>query len=401
MVWHSKPLLIINIVLEVFIMSTINKEIALALSGGGYRATLFALGSLWRLNELGLLAQINRITSVSGGSIVSAFLAMKWKDLNFNHNTHIAENFKAIIADPIQEFCSKSLDVIAVLSGLFLVHKTMGDKVADKYSQRLFGSATLQDIPTAGEGPEFIFYAASLQTGVGVRVSKDSIADYKVGKLPNPRLSLAKVVGASSAFPPFFSPVIIKCNPDDWVETKGAYLYNNVKYRKKLVLTDGGVYDNMGLEAVWNDGFKTVLVCDAGAPWKNKTNPWRNWFSQLLRANSIISAQVGALRKRTLIDNYKELGEKGEHLKYGGTYWGIATKINNYELEDVMVEDNQRTESLKNIRTRLNAFSEEEQGNLINWGYALTDTALRRWYFSDALEAGKWPIPEYALDRYV
>ena len=46
-------------------------EIGLALSGGGYRAMLFNLGSLWRLNELGWLRKIDMITSVSGGSILN------------------------------------------------------------------------------------------------------------------------------------------------------------------------------------------------------------------------------------------------------------------------------------------------------------------------------------------
>lgn len=50
--------------------------IALCLSGGGYRAMLFHLGALWRLNEWGYLPQLNRISSVSGGSITAAVLAM-------------------------------------------------------------------------------------------------------------------------------------------------------------------------------------------------------------------------------------------------------------------------------------------------------------------------------------
>src|SRR5437773_6354039 len=48
---------------------------ALCLSGGGYRATLFHLGALTRLNELGVLGQIDTFCSVSGGSIASALLA--------------------------------------------------------------------------------------------------------------------------------------------------------------------------------------------------------------------------------------------------------------------------------------------------------------------------------------
>src|SRR3990167_4758947 len=55
--------------------------IALCLSGGGYRAMLYHAGALWRLNELGLLSQLKRVSSVSGGSIAAGVLALQWKDL--------------------------------------------------------------------------------------------------------------------------------------------------------------------------------------------------------------------------------------------------------------------------------------------------------------------------------
>lgn len=42
--------------------------IALALSGGGYRAMLFYVGAIVRLNEMRLLKDIRRISSISGGS---------------------------------------------------------------------------------------------------------------------------------------------------------------------------------------------------------------------------------------------------------------------------------------------------------------------------------------------
>jgi NTE family protein len=49
--------------------------VALCLSGGGYRASLFHLGTLRRLNELGILAQVDTVSAVSGGSILAAFVA--------------------------------------------------------------------------------------------------------------------------------------------------------------------------------------------------------------------------------------------------------------------------------------------------------------------------------------
>ena len=48
--------------------------VALCLSGGGYRAMLFHVGALWRLNELGYLPKLDRVSSVSGGSITAATL---------------------------------------------------------------------------------------------------------------------------------------------------------------------------------------------------------------------------------------------------------------------------------------------------------------------------------------
>ena len=367
-----------------------NKKFALALSGGGYRATLFSLGSLWRLNELGLLAQMNRITSVSGSSIVSAYLAKSWDELKLKPGTTIFENFPDLIAEPIMVFCSKNLDLKAGLSGIFSFRKSIGDKIAEAYSKRLFGTSTLRDIPDLDGAPEFIFYATSLQTGASVRISKEKVADYKIGEWPNPGLSLAHIVGASSAFPPVLSPVTIESNPADWIKTKGAYLFDQEEYRKKLVLTDGGVYDNMGLEAVWNDGFENVFVCNASAPLKPKIGPKKNWASQALRVTSIITDQTRALRKRTLIDNYLSK-------VYGGAYWGIRVEINDYKRKDALVKDNKKTLLLQDVRTRLNSFSDEEQGHLINWGYALTDAALKRFYFTDEQEKGSWPIPQYAL----
>ena len=50
--------------------------VALCLSGGGYRAMLFHLGVIWRLRDAGWLERLDRISSVSGGSITAAVLAL-------------------------------------------------------------------------------------------------------------------------------------------------------------------------------------------------------------------------------------------------------------------------------------------------------------------------------------
>src|SRR5919198_6016666 len=83
------------------------KGIALCLSGGGFRAALFHAGALRRLNELGVLSQVDTIASVSGGSIIAAHLATRltpWPPART-----VAANWDARIAQPFREFTSKNM----------------------------------------------------------------------------------------------------------------------------------------------------------------------------------------------------------------------------------------------------------------------------------------------------
>jgi len=365
----------------------LEEGIALCLSGGGFRATLFNLGTLWRLNELRLLPALKAITCVSGGSITAGILAHRWKELVFQNGT--ASNFEMVVARPLQEFCAKRIAVPSALAGILNPFRTIGDEMSECYEQ-LFGKSTLQDLP-GDDAPLFIFYATSLQTGRSVRMTRRYLADYLVGMLPHPDISLARVVAASSAFPPILSPQIIKTNPALWVDTEGAILTDE-KWRRELVLTDGGAYDNMGLEAVW-DRYETVLVSDAGAPFTFDEDPPADWVRQPIRVMDIMTDQARALRKRWLIRDFKS-GRQG-------AYWGINANIASYASPGInpIVFDSDLTQSLAKIRTHLDPFSAEEQGHLINWGYALTDVALRRWVPALAAVPGELPIKEFSLEK--
>ena len=78
-------------------------DIGIAFSGGGYRAGLFHLGSIIRLNETGILSRADRISSVSGGSITSVYLGMKWDSLVFDKQGR-AVNIDAEVIQPLLEF---------------------------------------------------------------------------------------------------------------------------------------------------------------------------------------------------------------------------------------------------------------------------------------------------------
>src|SRR5260370_15047527 len=72
----------------------------LCLSGGGYRAMLFHLGALWRINELGMLQGLDRVSSVSGGSITAAVLGMNRSPLEFNKGG-VAGAFQTLLVKTI------------------------------------------------------------------------------------------------------------------------------------------------------------------------------------------------------------------------------------------------------------------------------------------------------------
>ena len=54
------------------------KRLGLALSGGGFRATLFHLGTVRFLRDAGILQNVSHITSVSGGSVLGAHMVLHW-----------------------------------------------------------------------------------------------------------------------------------------------------------------------------------------------------------------------------------------------------------------------------------------------------------------------------------
>jgi NTE family protein len=361
--------------------------IALALSGGGFRAALFHLGALWRLNELGVLRKLDRLSSVSGGSITAGWLALSWTGLQWAEG--VAANFRARVVDPLRAFCARDIDVPAIGEGALLPWKRASDVVREAYEEHLFGKVTLRDLP---DHPRFVFNATNFASGVSFRFSKPYAGDYRIGLIRTPAFRLSEAVAASSAFPPFLSPVRLEPGADAFERTDGADLYPDRAYRETLLLTDGGVYDNLGLETVWNR-YLTILASDAGAPFGLVPEPGSAWHTQALRAMDIATNQARALRKRALIDDFARNVRKG-------AYWGIGSRVSEYGLPDTLPVPDAATACLASMRTRLNCFSEGEQGRLINGGYALCDAALRRYVLPGAaLPPPQWPCPLYALDQ--
>jgi NTE family protein len=292
------------------------------------------------------------------------------------------------VIDPLKSFCGRSVDVPSIVEGVLLPWKTISEALCDYYDRHLYGKRTLQDLP---ETPTFVFNSTNLTTGVDFRFSKPYAGDYRIGLIERPSFRISVAVAASSAFPPVLSPVTITLDPKAFKKTQGADLYDNEKYRKELFLTDGGAYDNLGLETAWKR-FDTLLVSDAGAPFSYGPDQGTDWLQQSLRVLDITTNQARGLRKRILIDLLTRRERKG-------TYWGIMTGISRYQLTDTLPVPPERTAALARIRTRLNPFTEAEQRSLINWGYAVCDAALRKWVEPAAPPPKGWPYPDFPLDR--
>lgn len=356
--------------------------LAVALSGGGFRATLFHLGTLIRLNELGLLTGAERISSVSGGSILTGMLAAVWPRLKIE-NGRIA-NFHDEIALPIRAFCSRSIDMFAFGFGALLPGVTVADMLARAYDD-MYRGATLQDMP---DKPQFVFNATNLQTGRLVRLQKSRLADYTIGEIPHPSVAIAIAVAASSAFPPILSPVTLKLDPAAWRKRDGAIHHGDPRYTRELSLTDGGAYDNLGLETV--DDFRTVVVSDAGAPFSVEPEAGTAMPKQLMRVLDIATDQARGLRKRML-----HATREGTERKYA--YAGIDGDPAEYTAAQKLSANSSIIASLAKMRTRLDPFSEEEQGRLINWGWHMTDLAVRSHVQTDAPVPDAWLVPEWAL----
>ncbi|CAH2402325.1 patatin-like phospholipase family protein [Mesorhizobium escarrei] len=355
---------------------------ALALSGGGFRATLYHCGALMRLNELGYLTKITRFSSVSGGSITSGMLAAAWPRLKVENG--MVTNLDAEVIAPLRAFCRRSIDTMAVGWGAVLPGKSIGDVLADAYDD-MFKKITLQDLP---DSPQFVFDATNLQTGRLVRLMKKRLADFTIGEIRNPQVRVAVAVAASSAFPPVLSPVDIKVDPKSWVELDGAIHHGDPAYTRTLSLTGGGAYDNLGLESI--DDFSTVIVSDAGAPFGTEETASTLWPQQAMRALDIATDQARALRKRLL---FAQCAAEDRLAVYSG----IDSNPAEYPAAQTLNPDLAFTTKLARMRTRLDPFSDQEQGRLINWGWLMMDVAMRSYVTKQAPPPSSLPLPKYPL----
>lgn len=267
------------------LINGVEKRIAIALSGGGFRAAAFHMGVMRKLHQLKLLEHVDLLSCVSGGSIAGAFLALNW------HSASVLDDLEIYLK-------TESIAVGSVLGGILDPFESRLDKLAKTYDRDLFHCASLASL---AKGPRIYLNSTNLATGnmfffVAGGRGAEEMGEHELGVVAAPKFSLARAVAASSAFPPVFPP--LKLEADEYAPQKP------VDY---VTLTDGGIYDNLGVNPTLRDRNKIdyLLVSDGGKPFSNTQTPTEAGSVVLKAALDIMMEQIRGLEFERLAYRYK------------------------------------------------------------------------------------------------
>ena len=280
-----------------------NSNIGLALSGGGSRAIAFHLGCLRALHDLGILDGVTVLSTVSGGSVIGALYALSGDSFTV-FEKRVRGFLKHGLAWPTVRaalFTSegpKALSCWVLVGALNMAFLTIGwctrhvSRVVGLDIRRGCGGGAGWHSPVRrsasrttifrrgmddelfrgeqmaaldGSKPLLIINAADLRTGSAFYFSAQESGSWRLGKLANTEIAIAHAVTASAAYP-LVLPGLDERLP--FIQRDGS-----IKI-ERVTLTDGGVYDNLGLAPLWPDRdpsvslnvkpVDTIICCRAG-----------------------------------------------------------------------------------------------------------------------------------------
>ena len=320
-------------------VAALDKTIGLALSGGGSRAVAFHLGTLRALEDLGLLDEVDVVSGVSGGSVMTGLLG--YTEAPFADIDRDAVNFlrSGLVRSALTKLSSPAravpllwnlfavvLPTLAIdfvtwiaryVASVFPALSPVTNAVSRRswplrshYSRTHVIADTIADLvgtqdcdaPTR-QGKSIIFNACELRTGTAFRMSNERFGTWRCGWAPAKGLSVADAVTASAAYPPFLPPF-------DWTlsfELKGK------SAPCRVVVTDGGVFDNLGvsvMEPGRNPQFSAIsynpdiiIASDAGAgQFTGETIPL-SWPKRMTQVMSAVMRKVQDATKQRLYNH--------------------------------------------------------------------------------------------------
>ena len=320
-------------------------SVGLALSGGGSRAIAFHLGCLRALHDRGVLSQVDVISSVSGGSVIGAMYA--YSDDSFEEFeqrvVHLLQSglassilLKAFSPDHMIGAAATTahagLNWLARTSSSLLRRVPAGDTRSQRtegkpgsapsmrsYSRasafqaalaaRLFGDRSIKDRRRGDI--EIIINACELRTGTAFRFGSRRSGCWRFGRIKDNSVPLAFAVAASAAYPALLPAF----------DTEFEFETDSSIGRKRVVITDGGVYDNLGIScfepdkdprfSVCSSKPDFIICCDAGAGQFDGVEVPYWWPSRMRRS-------FEAVYRKGLNWNYSRLHDWAESGKVKG-----------------------------------------------------------------------------------
>jgi predicted acylesterase/phospholipase RssA len=372
-------------------------KIGLALSGGGFRATLYHLGLVRFLHDAGILPKVTHITAVSGGSIIAAHLALHWDRYNGSDNEFdaAAAELLAFVQLDVRNRILRRYPFCLVLRGPRRLLGYSNRKLSRTgllewhYEKYLYGDTSLFELP---ESPQLHLLATNLSEGCLCSFNRDGLwivrrqlrHGFSIDRIHVGLATVPMAVTASSAFPGFFPPL----------ELTGADVGTGLGEFGRQAYTDGGVFDNLGVrmfrylepalkaEKCSLDG---VLVSDVSKGIENKSNLRAGGLIRTaIRSTEILMDRVGQLENDTFADMPDFVFARA------------ADVVEPQDDPAALHPEIQR--QVANIRTDIDRFSPLEISSLIRHGYCVGRKACRarsELFGADLPSPAPWdPIPD-------
>lgn len=389
-------------------------KIGLALSGGGFRATVFHLGVLARLAEEDRLKDVKFLSTVSGGSLCAALVYA-----NSGFEWPSSDDFIAEVVPKVRELLTtQDLQrglawriLTSVLRSPLSLLETRADDFSALLKEDWGITARLRELPGS---PRWMINATCYETGKNWRFERFRMGDYVLGYTSDPDISLSDAVAASAALPGLVGPLIVETGAYEWFEY--THELTGVKEQMdpearterptrevdpaypEVHLWDGGVYDNLGLEGLhnfdtgWLKGVDFLIASSASGEPQSKE--YRRW-GVILRIIDILMYQVLALRSRAIVERFKNHADPGSYLHIGNTCEYVLTGARKEALrredseEATRLEDaiarlcsdskclsDEEAELAANMETTARRLSQEEFERLFRHGFEVADYTL-------------------------
>lgn len=312
-------------------MDSSNNRIGLALSGGGYRAAAYHLGTLRALHNLGILEKVDVISSVSGGSIAASYYLLNKDDFEkFNisfynklgrgvmHLAFLNVLVILLLFIGVGYLISPWLSLALVIPFLwFFCYRLfpLSKWISHQYQWLFFGKKTLSDLP---EAPALVINATDVAQGSSFKFSKNRAWGYNYHDRQTNEDSftgidfpISKAVMASSCVPFAFTPI------------RMPEAYRKKKTSTCPLLVDGGLYDNQGVHVLGEKGdyaAKYIIVSNAGNTELSDKHIW-NIIKMLIKTSDILMKRIEKLQSRhnMFFSNNKERRYAYCNLSYDNT----------------------------------------------------------------------------------